>query len=233
MIITLLTSCSCEEPPKENQMEDFHIVRGELSTGFNSIDELKNGLLNDFTEDRLSNIENEERFRAFLEKCLKENRLMIPCYKGTEMPIEDFGKDFASITIHYYEAFSRPWIFYGGLFGNDSVSVGTMYIDNDLIDESNEKGVNWLIKTLSLGTNTYACPNLDNYKDCDFIEAFYESEIQLDGTTVIALIRKDNDEERLWVDFVYDDILVSIRIYPDAFERDILKDLSFESVKLK
>jgi len=210
---------------------------GERTGDYNSVEEMIDDLLNGFDEDRLQEIEREEdipgTFKAFREDLIEKNELMVPFYKGENMPLKLWDNGSTSITLHYCESFSRPWIFYSGLMGDDVVSICTMYIDDELVDEANEKGANWLINKIAPGTNTYLAPTFENQKQHNFIKAIYEDYITFDGFSAKALIREDNDDSRLWIDFVYENLLVEIRIKPDAFERGILKDLSFKAIPLQ
>jgi len=223
--------------------EEFYWQYGFREAYFNSIHGLIKGLLTGFTEEVLRDIKAEEgrrgikggTYRTFLQEFIKKNQLVVPYYKGQEIPLENLGEGAESITIHYQSLFSRSWFWYRGLAGDDSVEIRTMYIDDALVKEANEKGVPWLISTIAPNSSTPEYPNLDNYKGKKFVKTMYESKLQLDGFSVDALIREDNDEEvpRHYVHFVHDNVFVIVRIYPDAFERGILKDLSFKSVPLK
>ena len=157
---------------------------------------------------------------------------MVPMHKGEEMPLYYYDRGF-TIVLFYCDSFSRPWMWYGGLMGEDAVVVSTMYIDDDLVDEANEKGANWLINKIAPGTNTYLAPTLENYKQHNFIEEIYEDYITFDGFSAKALIRKDNDDSRLWIKFVWENIFVDMKIDKEAFEQGILKDLSFKAIPLQ
>jgi len=223
--------------------EEFDWQYGGRTAYFNSIDGLAKGLLMGFTEDVLSYIEYEEvgrgigrgTFRAFHEKFIEKNQLMVPYYKGKAIQLENFGEGYASISLHYQNLFSRPWIWYNGLVGDSGIGIRTMYIDDELVKESNEKGVSWLISTITPNSSTPEYPNFDNYMKDKYVESLCELELQLDGYSTTALIRKDYDvhDPRLYVHFIYENVLVIITIYPDAFESGILQDLSFQTINLK
>jgi len=226
-----------------NTSDEFDWQYGGRVAYFNSVNDLRRGLLNGFNENLLEEIESEETrrgfekggFRVFLQEFINRNQLTVPRYKGGEMPLKDWGKDNSSISFHYYELFSRPWIKYSCLIDNHVFWVSTMYIDDELIEEANEKGAAWLISAIAPGTHTHKYPNLDNYTEHDFVKTMYETELQLDGFSVTALMREDNRENdnRPYIHFVHNNIFVIIRIYPEALESGILENLSFKTIPLK
>ncbi|MCL2486055.1 MAG: hypothetical protein FWE86_00460, partial [Oscillospiraceae bacterium] len=186
---------------------------GERTGDYNSVEEMIDDLLNGFDEDRLQEIEWEEdipgTFKAFREDLIEKNELMVPMYVGAEMYLYNYGKDF-TITLYFFDSFSRPWICYRGLMGKYDVAVSTMYIDDELVDEANEKGANWLINTIKAGTNSPEYPTLETYKKEKFIKAMYEVDLQLDGLSRTALVREEINkyDSRIRVYFVWENIFV-------------------------
>ena len=208
----------------------------DWGASFYSVDQLIDEILSGFLEEVSELVEGGDALKEFLHYIVEKNELVVPLYKGEILSMQQ-GSDYFDISMVYDSWFSRTRIQYSGYMTdrhavNDLISVQTVYIDDDIVEEANEKGANWLIKTLAPGTSTPGVPNLDNYKKKGFVKKMYEDEIQLDGFRRKALIREDNDEARLYIHFVYENVFVTVRISPWAFDENMLADLSFTAVPL-
>jgi len=207
----------------------------DWGAAFHSVDQLIDEILSGFLEEVSELIEGGDALKEFLHYIVEKNELVVPLYKGEILSMQQ--KNGYDVDMLYESGFSRTNIQYSGYmtdnhFVSNLISVETMYIDDDIVEEANEKGANWLIKTLAPGTKTPEFPNLDTYKKEKFIKDMYEDEIQLDGFRCKALIREDNDEARLFIYFVYENVFVTVRISPWAFDENMLADLSFTAVPL-
>jgi len=183
--------------------------------------------------------EDEERngiFGTMLNKLLTEKTLMFPYYRGTRLPLYEFKGEFegaSSIVITPTGPCRKPWINFTFEVNGDSFPVYTMYFDESLMNEANEKGASWLMAQLyPNGTNVH------NYEKSNFEigrpnRLVYEKEYQLGDRNVMAMVIDNSLEgfDYLGVYFVYDDILVCIWETPENLE-SILPDITFREVYL-
>lgn len=235
------------EPDNESEPERiFGISQYNSATNYTSLEDLKEKILYGFTDEMLDNYERrgtfnendntteEERkqFRALLNYLKEKNSIMVPFYKDELVTVfqraenPTFAVMFAAVT------FNKPWIWYYSFLNDKTTITKTMYIDEELVEEANKNGVSWFIKTLS---PNYC--NLDEYhkNGNSYINSMYESEIPLNDRSVNALIVEGSDVnyDGISIHFIYDNLLVIIRTYPETMKGGFLKELSFRSVPLK
>jgi hypothetical protein len=70
-------------------------------------------------------------------------------------------------------------------------------------------------------------PNIHNYNEFPSFAKIYASDIELSERTINSLIFESKDNNRVRIQFVYDDVLVSILTFNEAVAYDWLKDFSF------
>lgn len=198
------------------------------SFSYDSIDELYDGLMNEFTDEIITEIESDERgiykgtFRAFLMGRQNKKDIYVPYYQGERIPFRN-EEGFANITVLPSDWLERPWIwFHCGLTSR----IMTMYLDDNLIQEANNKGCSWLLNQLYPDA-----PNVGNIKDYPHYKKIYEQELGLADRKVNALVYEFQDESDKYVNFVYDGILVSICADARGIDDEWFSQLSFEPFK--
>jgi len=199
---------------------------------FNSIDDLLRGITNDITEDVICDIESKVQhnragvFRDFIENRREEKSVSIPFYKEKRIVLRDRGEGYSPIDLLQNEAYNLTWIWFSTRIENkdDVWDIKITYLDSimstDEIEESNKNGTEWTIKYITDGKIHGSYPS-------------YEKELKLQDRTIKSLIKEDTDLSIVIVEFVYGDILVSVRGVPEILENGFFENLSFKEVPLK
>ena len=134
---------------------------------------------------------------------------------------------FNNITFFSSEFFGIPWIWY---FPNEEQSgvrsVATAFLNDDMIKNARNKNISDF--TAELGP-TY--PNVHNYHEYDFISRVYTSELILSDRKSEALILEYKENNRVIIQFMYDDLLISILTFNEKLAYEWMKDLSFEKYR--
>ena len=224
--LSLLLS-GCAEPEPAPAPDTGHGDAPYMNSFFyDSVEELSGGLTSYFTEDVLQDYEDHygtERggvFRSFITNLQNGSvPLYVPMYQGVEIEYQN-EEGFPNISLYPRDLFWKPTIYYSG-----TPSATIIYIDDEIKEQSNEKGALWALEQINTyGTGEAAKPILS-------FKQITERTIVLQDRTVKAAdcLLKNGKATRTY--FVYDDILVSIIPQPDL-PSDWMKDLSFEKIYL-
>jgi hypothetical protein len=200
---------------------------------YESLNDLLAGLTKDFDEETLREIEFREgeskkgTFEAFLNSRKDDSRnggLWIPFYQGKVINFENKSQLSAMNTrianIMVSELFNEPWIWFYGSIGGHDVIIRTMYIDDKLIEEAGRYGTEWLHQQI------WPFAPKEEYPKYSRVE---KAEILVDNKRVpVFLGYFDEIDNRVYIDFVYNHMLVIIVVDPAILDKDGLADLSFE-----
>ena len=234
-----------QQPVSEPSPNSFPLV-GNSTNGsppiynsffYYSVEELINGISSGisneiYNEIRISDKTRGDILESFITSRRSQNSIYVPFINGemfnckTEIdriifcPVENYNRSWIS-----YQFDKNPII-------NDTPMIDIMYLDTILnssdIKTANEKGASWLMNKIN--------PNGENSeKQYPVFDESYVKEISLaDRKTeaVFTIIKCDwgNINQTY---FVYDDVLVKIRVNMKNVEEEWLKSLSFKPVPLK
>ncbi|MEA4831404.1 hypothetical protein SDC9_53207 [bioreactor metagenome] len=200
---------------------------------FKTIEELKRSFFAICSEEKIKEIEEDENnnnkgvFRAFIYSRTTDNKLNVPFYKGAPITLRN-KEGLPIISVFPYEKYNKPWIWYQCTEKNTDFIIKTMYIDDSVIlNEISSHDISWSINRIWPGA-----PNVNNYSDYPIFKKIYIKEYELNDRKVSALVTEFNDDPRLYVEFIYDDMLVSIQSKPELLTPEFMADLSFASVSL-
>lgn len=240
IVVIFLCACSKSSTDMEyfgSEPEINHRNNGDKANeqispiSYETTDELMKGISNEFgcEEEDLENIERTESkkkrgtFKRFIADRKKKKRLHIPQYNGIPIKMRN-EKGFHNIVILPSELYGQTWIWFYPQHKDLGIIVKTSYLENDIVDEANQKGCSWVVNQLAP-----SAPNIDNYKEYPGYTEIYEKNIALRDRTVNAMIYKIRNETKSQIAFVYDDILVYIVTSSEQLPLKWLANLSFES----
>jgi len=213
--------------PRPPPPPEYHSISYDL------VDGLIAGILNDFTQDVLQQIEDEQSrdgsFRNFAVS-LKNGSvpLYVPYHEGEVVAFQNKA-GFYNITMYPYSTYGEPWIYYyPDSKQSDVFGISILYLDDEIKAHANEITGSALIRQIAPDA-----PNLHNRVKY-WKYRMYESEIKLGDRTVNALVQdpREKDDKRIYNFFAYDDVLVVVRSLPGAKADAWLEGLTFEKVQL-
>lgn len=197
-----------------------------------SVDELLKGLADGYSEEFLNSVEQSEgadnrgNFRGFIEYVREEGAVYVPYFDDMSIALERDGS-YSIISVSPVDMYGQPCIFFslprtGKISFIKTVCLGAALSD-EIIAESNEKGVTWLIDQLDPSAKENFAAN---------IESLYEEEITLKDRTLLAQFEQFKGDERIRISFVFDDMLISVWGLPEALGAEWLARLDFKPVEL-
>ena len=245
----IMTSCSSVQSPPANensQPEEAQSCTPALKYNYySSFEEMFQGL-RDFTKEDLEFIEihedineaqkttritEDERkngiFGNFRKKLLEEETLLLPYYKGKEIPLFIHDQGQTSVTLAESGNYKKPSIDFMGAVENMWVSFFMQDYDKFLIGEANEKGAPWLISQMVPGAKLHNDAEEDG-------GTYYEKEYQLADRSVNAWVYDTSmvsERPRIAITFVYDDLLIEICSTPETIDK-LLPNISFYEIHI-
>lgn len=185
------------------------------------IDNVSQNTINEIIE-FIEETENDKgQFRELISD-IQNDSLFIPYHQGKEMSYQN-KEGFSNIILSPSDLYDNPWIKY---FPDEKQSgirfISIMSLSDDINTRANRSDISKLISEID--TNA---PNIDNYYEFESYKKIYISEIQLSGSVVNALIYEYKEDNRIYIKFAYDEVLVSILTFNEKAAYDWLKDFSF------
>jgi len=170
-------------------------------------------------------------FGNMRNKLLSENTVMVPYYRGEEIPYGNLEGS-TNIAVFASENHRKPHILYNGQFDCGGINFFIQYYDKNLLDEANQKGASWLISQINPdAVNIYNYEKIFAKTEYKYVTV-YEKEIRLSDRDVLAMVHDVTIDENLRIlsiYFVYDDILVRAVTNIEAAEA-VLPDITFREV---
>ena len=205
-----------------------------------TIEELSD-LIYSFTEkdiEEIESIEEDDRkggFKNFINKVKEKNEIMMPLYEGK--PVEyvkkyesscniifDVSGDLSKIDIMWYMTFDKTE--YGNLL---SIPIIYTYIDDDLVEEANEKGFVWYAVTQISPDFT----NPQNFEEKGFYSNVYERTLETEKGPKNIVVYEFKDDDLTAVRYIQDNLAVLLMNVPKSHMEEIVANISFEPVQLK
>lgn len=147
-----------------------------------------------------------DAYRNFVDNVISgKYKVARPYLSDKPMPIQD-KEGYAKVDILPIDLYGRPWIWYQGVIQGQLCRVCISYLTDDEIEACQGKEASDVIKILYSGP----APNIDNISEFPNYEYIYENDTILKDRTVSALYKNVKDSTRLYVTFVYDDMLINI-----------------------
>lgn len=148
-----------------------------------------------------------------------EIKVAVPQINGNPIPIRD--KDgYAKVDFLTSELYNLPWLWYHCVVENRDLDVKFSYLRVLGNSEVNSATSYYKVQQLIAPD----APSPENYNEFESYKVIYEKEITLkDGITVTALVSELKRNEKSYVDFYYDGMLISLKgdneLFTDAFWR--------------
>lgn len=163
-----------------------------------------------------------DAYRDFVDNVISgKYKIARPYLSDKPMPIQD--KDgYAKVDILPIDLYGRPWIWYQALIEDQLCRVCIMYMGDTEVANSQGKSASDVIKIVY----SDPAPNVDNIQDFPNYEDIYVKDTVLKDRTVSALYKNVKDSERLYVTFVYDNMLVNMFAPEDTFTDEFFRNFS-------
>ena len=206
-----------QDEPKENITLAFSSVEEMVQT-FSTIQNTNPENITDFDTVELSALQ------YVAEQEIVRNGLPIPMYGGFELPLRNVN-NLDNILIETYSAFDMPIIWYYAKLDGSNVIISTGILSSNQRKQIGDGGVvAWKDMKEELLAALPDDPNADEVTITTNLE-----QISIGEESILSSITKYSTDPRYHVEFILDDMLyVEIYIYPEDFDRGILKDLSFD-----
>ncbi len=196
---------------------------------FLTIDELTEAFdkINTECELQQNKYSNGVKFYKLAEYLSDKSKWKCPYLNGNIFPM---GNDpvYPPITVFANELYEYPWIWYTGYWKDDSIKIRTLYLELvEEVDLSSAQTASEVIMQIN--------PNAPNLHNCEQFEdaytAIYEKNMIISGEDVVVVIYELKTIERLYVTFVYDNLLVFLQINENDYDSMMSKyDQSFWDV---
>ena len=217
-IMLLLSSCS-EAPISINEnptngSDSFPMIH---SIWYDSIKELTEDFLYGIMENEIMEVTMIDRgndytkvstqYTEFAQNRRIENTIHVPYYMDDVIEFENLDGSF-NMLINPRDSYGQPCIKYYPKFDETNTYIQVMYLNemltNKEIEEANINGAPWLMNEINPhGKGERPYPGYDEY--------IIEKEIKLQNRTVKTLIGKwDNGDPRIYVHFVFDNMLIFV-----------------------
>ncbi len=206
----------------------------QLDFTYETVDELTTDLSYNLDAEQLMLIEQAEKenrkgtFQQFLNDAISKNRIYMPYYKGHRVEYDGVERC-PNIYIHPTSTYIKPGISYYGEINNSNVIIRMVYLTKDEYKAVKNNGI---VYYLSKFQPEYAYTS-NNIPLPKWYTNVYETQLDLKDYTVGALQYKIANDPRTQVQFIYDDIMVSIDCNLDDITEEDWKELSFVKEKIK
>ncbi len=229
-ITFLLTGCTANTtPPEKTDDGGGQTTNDQISFYFDTYEELTAFFTSDKSSESVPALSDAKAGGAEYETLVNrfvegKAKIRVPCFAGKPGPLRN-QEGYFNITLFSSELYSMPWIWYYWTMKGQNVIIRTTYLSESVTEYARNHSCSEVIKSISP-----TAPNTDNYQSFPNYRAVYEQTLQLSDKKTSAMFYEVNDDERFYVFFIYDDILVIIVTKPDVMTSDFWSGFSLGDI---
>lgn len=163
-----------------------------------------------------------KEYSDFIDLMMTDGTMVVPMLNGAVIELRNMD-NYAQISLFTQELYNLPWIWYHCQYSGDtnlSISITDLSIVENLNVGETHKFSD-VVRKLAPDA-----PNVDNYENFSGYKIISETEIQLYDRQVSALYYELNNDDRIMVAFVYDDMYVLLRGLPTTLTEDFFEMFS-------
>lgn len=237
MIMTTVSGCGKSVAVDNSKSETYSKEESNLvnkpydaavySTGFHNYDELSEQLIS-----RIDLIQSEMEKDSIVNKVLADyaetinkcNVVKVPKINNEYLELLN-QEDFSNISLQVKDFYNSPWIYYHFSDNDFNSYVKIMNLNDESVTTAAENGPLYLMK------------KLDPLPDDDLFYPPYievsEEIVSLNDISVKAVVGKNENDPRIYTNFVYDDVLVIVCCSEEKVNAGFLEELSFADMELR
>ena len=163
-----------------------------------------------------------KEYSDFIDLMMTDGTMVVPKLNGDVIELRNMD-NYAQISLFTQELYNLPWIWYHCQYSGDtnlSISITDLSVVENLNVSETHK-ISDIVRKLAPDA-----PNVDNYENFSGYKSISETEIQLYDRQVSALYYELNNDDRIMVAFVYDDMYVLLRGLPTTLTEDFFEMFS-------
>ncbi len=175
-------------------------------------------------------ISNKDSFSTVYKNLLEMSKsgqikVLFPQLDGKNISLLN-KEGYYNIVLHTRELYSLPWICYFCTANEQEFIVNISYL-SAIGDENLNKASTYYEALKIIAPNA---PSPENYQKYSSYSRIYEATINLaNGKEVIALISELKSDSRIFIQFIYDGVMVLIRGNADLFTESFWSSFGFSS----
>ena len=158
------------------------------------------------------------------DKITSEKRFFVPVYNNFDLPLKNVS-NLANILVETNSVYGIPLIWYYAELDGANVIISTGVLSSEQMEQIGNGGIAaWKDMQEELLATLPDNPNADEVTITANL-----AQIAIGEKSILSSITQYSTDPRYHVEFILDNLLyVKSYIYPEDFDRGILKDLSFE-----
>lgn len=169
------------------------------------------------------------QFKGFISEIRKDEHILVPMYNNKFISLRN-EQGFNNISIRPDAQYEERCYGYRAIIDDVRININIKYIDDAFIEVS-KNGLDDYLKA-KWKTSTTEPTTIENWKRDPKIKKMYLKDFNINGKLKKCRITEETNET-CGVEFILDSYIVKIGFLQPANIEEILKNISFETIKLK